>query len=232
MRSGILYQDVAAAMKKDILSDRYPVGSLVPTENELVEQYQVSKITVRKAEELLVEEGYLEKRSGIGTRVISNNLFNKLSKADSFTSILGKEGKDVTKRIIDITTMDAKDLPFEHEEIRHRVTRVRRVYSLDGQPYILFTHYILFTDQTEAFNALDTKSLYRLLRDLGAEVDTFKDSFEAVALTPLQQSLLDSDQQLAIQRVRKSFDRQNHLVEYSMAVYLTALEPYQINFEV
>lgn len=232
MRSGILYQDVAAAMKKDILSDRYPVGSLVPTENELVEQYQVSKITVRKAEELLVEEGYLEKRSGIGTRVISNNLFNKLSKADSFTSILGKEGKDVTKRIIDITTMDATDLPFEHEEIRHRVTRVRRVYSLDGQPYILFTHYLLFTDQAEAFNALDTKSLYRLLRDLGAEVDTFKDSFEAVALTPLQQSLLDSNQQLAIQRVRKSFDRQNHLVEYSKAVYLTALEPYQINFEV
>jgi Transcriptional regulators len=44
----ILYQKVADDIKKNILSGTYEVGSLIPTENELEQKYDVSKITIRK----------------------------------------------------------------------------------------------------------------------------------------------------------------------------------------
>ncbi|WZU00109.1 GntR family transcriptional regulator [Erysipelothrix sp. D19-032] len=96
-RKKLLYLEVAQQIKKDILSGRYPVGSYIPTERELEEMFVVSKITVRNAVEILSNEGYLEKKSGKGTTVLSNRLFNRLSKANSFSSILEKQRR-VEKR--------------------------------------------------------------------------------------------------------------------------------------
>jgi len=64
----ILYEMVANHIKEDILNGTYPLGGLIPSEPELEKQYNVSKITVRTAIEGLVTEGYLEKRSGVGTK--------------------------------------------------------------------------------------------------------------------------------------------------------------------
>ena len=48
-RTRVLYLEVADKIKEDIFSGKYPVGSMLPTESELEELFQVSKITVRKA---------------------------------------------------------------------------------------------------------------------------------------------------------------------------------------
>ena len=87
-RTRVLYLEVADKIKEDIFSGKYPVGTMLPTENELEEMFQVSKITVRKAIELLATDEYVEKKSGRGTTVVSNRPYNRLSKAASFTQIL------------------------------------------------------------------------------------------------------------------------------------------------
>ena len=51
-RTKILYLEIADKIKNDIISGKYPVGSLLPTETELEALFQVSKITVRKAIEI------------------------------------------------------------------------------------------------------------------------------------------------------------------------------------
>ena len=76
-RKHILYRDVADKLKEDIMSGRYPIGSFLPTETELEATFNVSKITVRKAIELLAADEYVEKRSGRGTTVLSNRPYNK-----------------------------------------------------------------------------------------------------------------------------------------------------------
>ena len=89
-RTRVLYLEVADKIKEDIFfrERRYPVGSMLPTENELEELFQVSKITVRKAIELLATDEYVEKKVVEGTTVLSNRPYNRLSKAESFTQIL------------------------------------------------------------------------------------------------------------------------------------------------
>lgn len=65
-----LYQQVCQSIKNKILSVEYPYGSLLPSEREIGELFQVDRTTVRKALQVLVDEGYAEKRAGKGTVVI------------------------------------------------------------------------------------------------------------------------------------------------------------------
>ncbi|EUJ21589.1 GntR family transcriptional regulator [Listeria aquatica] len=70
--------------RKKILDGSYPLGENIPSEPELEKLFGVSKMTIRQAVALLAAEGYVDKQRGRGTQVISNQLFNKLSKAKSF----------------------------------------------------------------------------------------------------------------------------------------------------
>ncbi|MDU1887944.1 MAG: winged helix-turn-helix domain-containing protein, partial [Enterococcus faecalis] len=51
-RKSVLYLEVADQIKEDILSGNYPVGTFLPTETELEEMFNVSKITIRRAIEM------------------------------------------------------------------------------------------------------------------------------------------------------------------------------------
>ncbi|WP_334329273.1 GntR family transcriptional regulator [Companilactobacillus sp. HBUAS59699] len=230
MIAGSLYQRVASDIKKNILSGKYEVGTLIPTENELEKMYKVSKITIRKAVELLVGEGYLVKKSGIGTTVISNNLFNKLSKARSFSSIVDENGS-LTKKILEIKLVPPTGTPFEND-INQHILYIKRLYSLNDKPFIVFEHYLPNVAIQEELKNLRHKSLYKILQESGHEIASFKDEFKAVNLDSANQQLLEKSDTLAIKRIRRGFDRFDNLIEYSLAMYDTNKFPYEIEYEV
>ena len=58
-------------MKAKILRGEYPVGSKLPSERELSEYYNVSRIPVREALKALSDMGILEIKRGAGTFVKS-----------------------------------------------------------------------------------------------------------------------------------------------------------------
>src|SRR5690606_30537758 len=55
----------------DIMQGKYPVGSLLPAENELTSIYGVSRHTVREASRKLADDGLISRHPGIGTIVCS-----------------------------------------------------------------------------------------------------------------------------------------------------------------
>ena len=63
------YALLREALLKDIGSGKYPVGSLLPPENELSRRYGVSRHTVREAFRKLADNGLISRRAGIGTIV-------------------------------------------------------------------------------------------------------------------------------------------------------------------
>ncbi|XDA98720.1 GntR family transcriptional regulator [Sulfitobacter sp. LCG007] len=66
-----LYLQIAHKLEQRIRDDIYPVGTLLPTEAELVTAFQVSRHTIRQAIEQLKRSGTLSARKGVGTRVES-----------------------------------------------------------------------------------------------------------------------------------------------------------------
>src|SRR5215510_4204176 len=65
-----LYLQVVRALKDEIVSGVYPVGSQLPTEEELCERFSVSRYTVREALRRLREDSLVSSRQGQGTTVV------------------------------------------------------------------------------------------------------------------------------------------------------------------
>ncbi len=64
-----LYVQIAATLATQIARGEHPVGSLLPTEAELQQQFHVSRYVVRQAIQHLRSMGLVTARKGVGTRV-------------------------------------------------------------------------------------------------------------------------------------------------------------------
>jgi len=65
-----LYEKVYDSLKQDIVAGNIKYNELLPSEKEIGDKLEVDRTTVRKALGMLVDEGLVEKRAGVGTRVI------------------------------------------------------------------------------------------------------------------------------------------------------------------
>ena len=63
------YRQIAAIIKRRILSGQYPPHTRIPTESELVETYEVARSTARRAVAALREEGFVYTVQARGTYV-------------------------------------------------------------------------------------------------------------------------------------------------------------------
>lgn len=101
--SAPLYQQVLDLLKSDIEQGTYPVDSQIPTELELSKMYGVGRVTVRRAIEELVGEGYLTKRQGRGTFVTATKIIRKVHQKDdvqSFTQACAENGMKAGARVV------------------------------------------------------------------------------------------------------------------------------------
>lgn len=230
-RRNLLYLKVVEGIKNDILSGVYPVGTNIPTERELEERFNVSKITVRNAVEILSNEGYVEKKSGVGTKVISDRLFNKLSKARSFSTIL-EEKHNLKKEIISFGIVDVDKDTLPGELFGEKAYRLERTYELNQQPYIYFEHFFPIVDPDSSLVTIEKQSLYKWLADSDMEVAKFQDSFKVVELSPKIKEYLNTIDTHILCRVRMAYDHLGNVIEISYGYYDSEKMPYIIEYEV
>ena len=70
--SKALYRALADQIQGYIESGYWKVGDIIPTENQICEQFSVSPSTVKKTLEYLTRKGYLERRAGKGTWAVDH----------------------------------------------------------------------------------------------------------------------------------------------------------------
>ncbi len=73
-----LYFQVEEDLRKRIERGDFKPGDLLPSERELIEMYNVSRLTVRRAVEALVEQGLLVKKQGKGTFILSPRIHHRV----------------------------------------------------------------------------------------------------------------------------------------------------------
>ena len=70
MNEGVpLYYRIANHLRNRIMAGIYRAGEKIPTEQELCDEFNISRITVRQALKILEEQGMIQRRQGIGTLV-------------------------------------------------------------------------------------------------------------------------------------------------------------------
>lgn len=139
-----LYHQLKAALLDDIASGRWRPGERLPTEDELIARFHVSKITVRHALRDLTQLGYIRREQGRGTFVQGPPLEEGPRELKSFTSEMQGHGFRATSRVLEQGVVAAPPdvaarLGLDEGE---SVFRLHRLRFADGEPMGLQTAYI------------------------------------------------------------------------------------------
>lgn len=112
----------------------------LPSENELMKEYDVSRDTIRKALDLLERNGYISKIKGKGSFVLDINKFDfPVSGLTSFKELSQRIGKDSRTIVEEFGLIKPDDLLMKRLEITEEdlVWRVVRVREIANQRIIL-----------------------------------------------------------------------------------------------
>src|ERR1700737_1297630 len=95
-----LYSHVEAVLASEINDGNLKVGDQLPTEDSLIERFEVSRITVRRAIQNLVSRGLVEIRRGKGTFVAAPKITQELTELSGFVEDMQALGRKPTARLI------------------------------------------------------------------------------------------------------------------------------------
>ncbi len=70
------FREIFLDLEQKIINKEYPPQTLLPSENQLIQMYGVSRETIRKALNLLKNAGYIQKKQGKGSIVLDMNRFD------------------------------------------------------------------------------------------------------------------------------------------------------------
>ena len=112
---------------------------LLPSERELIEKYNVSRITVRRAIDELVKEGYAYKVPGKGSFVKGDNLKQRLTKVHSYTEEIISQGMTPSRKVLhsEIEEVDIKKMKKLNLHKGDELFVLERIYYADDEPICL-----------------------------------------------------------------------------------------------
>ena len=140
----LLYQTVENDILKKIVSGELPGGSQIPTETELCKQYKVSRITVSRAVQNLIDQNLLYRLRGKGTFVNPSKLTLKRGTSTIFNlSSDPQYGDKTTKSILETGLIKAdahiaRELKIDNGTV---VQRVARLVYIENAPCAIDTIY-------------------------------------------------------------------------------------------
>lgn len=191
MAEGPRYRQLAEDLRSKILAGEYAVGAKLPSESDLIDQWDLSRGMVRRALALLDAEGLTESRKGSGVFVRDVREYQRLRdfkpivRVETTRGSAWKHSKSMWEYDIEGREFASDQLKIGYADPPERVARVldtadagmrSRRYLVDGQAALLADSY-LPADIVRGSRIMEPDTgpggTYGRLRDLGFEVAAF-----------------------------------------------------------
>lgn len=219
-----LYQQIFLTLRDEITSGRRPTGSAIPTEHEVAAQFEVSRITARRALDELAAQGLVERKRRVGTRVIFEQQVVPIeANIEQAVESLIAFGRRTRVRVVSFERCAASpeiaallSLPPDT-----MVVRALRVRFLDDIPLGAIESFV--PEQVAgALNGRDlmTTPLLELIRSSGHAIGAASQTVSAVAADPALAAFLQVETRAPIIRVeRRVRDREGQPLLATIAQY-------------
>lgn len=161
------YREIYSDIRKDILTNHYRSGQPLPTQEELIAKYNVSRLTLKKALQLLSNEGLIYSKQGAGTyvRVRLGDATDEMLPLDSPVGVVySHRDQDIKSKILHF---DAR-LPDETEQRNLNINKTQPVYEIKrvrfiNQEYYSYEHTLMPTEIAPLDKEILKGSLYDYL---------------------------------------------------------------------
>jgi len=213
--NGPKYIQIAEHIRSNVSSGEYQPGHVLPPERVFMEQFSVSRVTVRRALKQLVDESILDSRQGSGYTV-QTQLRQPLNSVTSFSEDCFSRG--LTPGAVLISRKKGKSNTEESAHFQTTpgtaVIRVRRVRTGNGEP-LLFEQATLLAKNAPEWPWPDG-SLYKAMSAKNLLPVRVRQQYSPVLATKTLANRLNVTEQSPLMLViRAGFAADNAPVEYS-----------------
>lgn len=203
-----IYMQMATTLRAQILEGQIKTGEALPSERDLCAIMGASRVTVRKAIELLIEEGLLSRRQGSGT-FVSPRIQAPGSFLTSFSEDAEARGDAAQTRLISKFVDAATDEEIRLLELRPGATvaRLNRVRTVSGEA-LAVENAVVPVAMLPDINAVGS-SLYKALTDLGNRPMTGQQKIRAARAGAVEAEYLaipEGSEILRIERLTRRAD--------------------------
>ncbi|MFM7045028.1 MAG: GntR family transcriptional regulator [Ilumatobacteraceae bacterium] len=132
----IRYQEIAEHLRGRVAAAG--IGQVLPSESDLSAEFAASRVTVRRALEVLRAEGLVDARQGFGWFVAGEPFQQRLGTLDTIEQQLESGGLHPQREIREFAFVEADDHVRSRLGAR-QVLRVKRRNLADGQPFAVVT---------------------------------------------------------------------------------------------
>ena len=225
-----LYFQVATRVEKAILDGTLPAGARLENEISFGERLGLSRPTVRRAIQDLVDKGLLVRRRGIGTQVVHG----QVTRGVELTSLhedLQRSGKKATTKLLSLAKIKATKKDAEHlgVAVGDEVLWIRRLRFADGVAVAVMENWLPtdFTDIT--VDDVAEHGLYQLLRSRGVSLRVAKQRIGARKANQEEAKLLEIDKGAALLTMdRTAYDNSGRAIEYGHHCYRPDLYSFEV----
>jgi GntR family transcriptional regulator len=231
-----LYYQFKQNLLERFENDEFPIGKPIPTEMDLVNEYGISRATVRRAMHEMEHEGYIHRLPGKGTFVLRTRIKRGLTRMSSFTEDMQERGQTVTSKLLEF----GFKLPPPHIAEKFCIGSdepllyIYRLRLADGSPIVINCSYI----KLPAGVSISGKevgaavSLWALLELKGLRLIEADKVIEAVLACEERAVLLDVPVGTALLQVEGMAYTVNHFpVEYSLVISSGERYKYSVHLE-
>ena len=214
-----LYSQLRKALLTPILTGQFRAGDLFPTEREICDKFQISRITVRRAVDELVREGYLVTQQGKGTFVAQVKLQRPMAPMESFSAATMAEGHQPGSRLLSLRHELAVEPIASFLQVTNEAWLwvVERLRLADGHPIGLSVVYLNLPPNL-SLSPLELEqegSLWSILETKGIALSKSKETIQAVPASEEQSGLLQVEIGFPLLMVEGTvYSNQNNPVEY------------------
>lgn len=138
-----VYLQISDALKRDI-QRQYQAGDALPSEFELSSTYRVNRHTLRRAVDVLVQDGIVTRHQGKGVFVKTPRIEYPIASRTRLTETLEAQGHTAISRILDrrLITANKEVANFLGISKGDEVIFLEAIRLSDNIPFCLGTHYI------------------------------------------------------------------------------------------
>jgi DNA-binding GntR family transcriptional regulator len=226
-----LYYQVAQHLERSIEAGDLTPGMRLANEVELAGVLGLSRPTMRKAMEYLVDKGLVVRQRGVGTRVVSPKVRRSLELSSLYDD-LEEAGQRPTTQVLanavhDATSEVAAALAIP---VGTPVIAVVRLRSALDQPIARMTNYLPANRLTIDTESLETQGLYQLLRRAGVQLHSATQVIGARNATAAEAKVLGESKGAALLTMqRTAYDDHGVVVEYGSHIYAAARYSFQMS---
>ncbi|MFC0179496.1 GntR family transcriptional regulator [Thorsellia kenyensis] len=229
---GPKYIEIAEDLHMKIRTGVYPPGAILPKESDLEIIYQVSRITIRKAMQLLNDWHLISRKRGSGTFVRKDNAEHNAFELTGFVEEISNQGKLPSSKILAFELIDADSIVAEKLQITKgvQIYKVKRLRLIDNLPEVLEITYMPFSFFPDLSIEVMMNSKYEYIEKIkGLTIDSSRQIVRAVLLEKDLAEILDVDPLLPVIRV-DSVGKLNNSVIFEYSIHYFKGEQYEFAF--